>query len=204
MIKHNLLYKQYVFTNRNNMKSMFYPFKPTSEFTQYQLSSNKGNFIVRSLSPQELIKPEIIFSKMSFIEYDTPYFQEFFEAFKSYVENFTKEFVIYGIAEEISKYFDEELKSKIIEDKYLNKVLINSFIKIKKYLEKKDKRYELKAFVWHDIENGDWEENIISLKIECKDNKEKRKIWDEIDKIVKQNEDQGIVILTDVDKYELS
>jgi len=107
------------------------------------------------------------------------------------------------ISNEIAKYIDEELQLKISDDEYLKKVLLKSIEEIKKYLEKKDKKYEIRAFVWHDIESDDWEENIILVKVECKDNKEKREIWDEIDKIVGQQEEEEIVILTNVDKYEL-
>ena len=82
--------------------------------------------------------------------------------------------------------------------------IVKSLAEIKKYLDRKGKRYELKAVPWHDIEDQTWEENIISVKIECKDNKEKRKIWDEIDKIVRKYENKRVVVLTRVDKYELS
>ena len=168
-----------------------------------QINSNKGCFIIKSNKGHKMIEPEILFSQTSFLQQTFTYSLNLFDTFSSYVENLTREIIIFGLAEDISKCINAELKLKILEDKYLTKVLIKSIVKIKDYLKKSGKKYELNASVWHDMEDTDWEENIISVKIECKNNKEKRKIWDEIDKIVRNYEDDGVIILTQVDRYEL-
>jgi hypothetical protein len=121
----------------------------------------------------------------------------------SFFDNTTIKFN--NLPAEITKHIDESLKMKISKDDYLMKVLLSSIIKIKKYLDAKRVRYELNSFIWNDIEDNSWEENIISVKTEYKTNKEKRKIWDDIDEIVgkqEKKEEGKVIILTQVDRYE--
>jgi len=115
-------------------------------------------------------------------------------AFKSTLENSTK----YQLAEEILNSIDEKLKTKILQNPYLNKVFVTSYVEIMKYMKKLNRRYNLEAFIWHDIEDPEWKENVISIKIELKDNKEKRKIWKEINSILDNIDTKGITFLTEV------
>ncbi len=156
--------------------------------------------IINEKQPKQ-IQPEIISLAVSPLESVSTIVSSsmLYEALYSTIKNVTK----YKLAEEILKNVDDKLKEKIFKDVYLSKVLIQSMVKIKKYLDKLNKDYQLKAILWHDFEDSNWEENVISVKIDYKNNNEKRKIWDIINKIVEENEDKGIIFLTNVDKYEL-
>jgi len=158
-----------------------------------QIANERGSFIIKS-EINELIKPKML-TPAPFLQYPTINLFEVYGPVNN--TSIVKRLLL---IDEITQRFDDELRQKILDDEYLGKVVIRSFIKIKEYLESTGKKYKLKAYVWHDIEDTNWEENIISVKIECKDNKEKRKIWDKIDEIVGKQEDKGVVVLTQVER----
>ena len=182
------------------MRSMYYPKKPFSESIS-QINSINGNF---QIITKKLIQPKIsvIAKPNTGLNYTTE-FSLIFEGLLTNVVDFYKKVVLFGIAEEIAKHINDTLKLKMSQDVYLSGVVVQSLVDVKKYLNKIGKNHELNAFVWNDIEDPGWEENIISVKIECKDNKEKRKIWDDIDEIVRKHENKEIIVLTHVDRYEV-
>ena len=158
-----------------------------------QIANEKGKFITKS-EINELIKPKML-TPAPFLQYSTV---NLFEVYS--IVNNPPIAKTLALIDEITQRFSEELRQKILDNEYLGKVVIHSFIEIKKYLESTGKKYKLKAYVWHDIEDANWEENIISVKIECKNNKEKREIWDKIDEIVGKQEDEGVIVLTQVER----
>jgi hypothetical protein len=99
---------------------------------------------------------------------------------------------------EILNYMSEEFKTKVFNNQYLKKVYVCSIVDIKNHLERKGFNYEINAYVWQDIENINWEENVISVKIAYKDRNEKNKIWEEISSIVEKYETGDIAILTEI------
>lgn len=172
---------------------------PKSNFSQ--LYNNKIQLISDSKIIKGLIQPEQLLISIPIKQFSTVLSsQKLFKSIPQSIDNFTKKWILYIQAEDIWKSIDEKLKLKISEDQYLGRVLIDSTVEIKKYLEKTNKKYELNSFVWNDIENRTWEENIISIKIEYDNNKEKRKIWNEINCIVKKHDTKKFSIITEIKK----
>jgi len=188
----------YILTTTSNVTYMFTTQQtPRQLIFNTQLNDDIGTITIINKNQQKQIQPEIVVLTIPYLQSVSSIVQsELFEAFTSTIKNINK----YELVQELSNIIDKDLKRKMFENSYLSKVLIHSLDKIKKHLDKKNIRYELKAFPWHDIEDKSWEENVIHVKIECNDNKEKRKIWDKIDKIVRKNEDEGVIVLTQVDR----
>jgi len=192
--------KQYIF-NYNIVTNMSFSNDASFEFNNNsQLNNDKGHFITNKKTPQKYIQPELAIATFSLLQNNLviQYQELFFETFKSTIENYTKQKFIFDLAEEISKHMDDDLKLKIEENQYLSKVLICSFIEIKNYFKKIGKRHDVKMFVWYDVEEPKWKENIISVKVDYKDNKEKREIWEKISSIVEKYEEKDIVVLTEI------
>jgi hypothetical protein len=193
-----------IYSNINRVDTMVTAFREFSKSKFSQLYNNKMHLISSSKIIEGLIRPEELLISIPIGQFSKELSsKKLYENFSQSIYNFTKKWILFTLAEDIGKHIDGQLKIKITENDYLGKVLICSMIDIKDYLEKTHKRYELYAFVWNDIENKNWEENVMSINIEYDNYKEKRKIWDDIDKIVRKYENNGVVILTQVDKYEL-
>jgi len=187
---------EYIIPSQNNVTYMFVSFS-TNQIVTTQ-TNDVGTFTIVDKKKQDLIKPEIIalaFSQLQSIYYRVS-LPELFEAFDSYRKNKTR----YKLAEEILKRMDDKLKMKIFENQYLGKIFISSLVKIKEYLEKRNIKYKWEAFVWQDIEEPKLEENIISLKIDYNNNKEKRKIWRDISSIVEKEDKEDISFITEIKK----
>jgi hypothetical protein len=184
----------------NRVDTFFIPSEKSYRIEISQLKNNKISLVVPLKQIQKSIQPEESFITIPNTQFLMLLSSQQLFGFPFYKENITQ-WELFRLTEDIRKRIDEQLKFKISENKYLRKVLVCSMAEIKKYLEKTNKRYELNAFVWFDYEDRTWEENIISVKIEYKDNKEKRKIWKQISSIVEKNDTEGIInLLTEVER----
>jgi len=188
----------------NNDFSGQYQMGKSPRYQRENTSQNfRGDFTTEPDPVEKWIQPDIVASISPWATQPVVIdLTQFKPEFLSNIGNKTKETLL--LPESIAKNVDEQLQLKISNDEYLRRVLVKSIEEIEKYLKKTRKKYKIKASVWHDIEDAEWEENTIFVKVECKDNKEKREIWDRIDEIVGKQEEHEVVILTNVDKYEFS
>ena len=78
-------------------------------------------------------------------------------------------------------------------------ILARIILQISAYLDKKGKKYKLRAHVWRDVESEDWEENVI--EVEYREHEEKMKIWKELCDLVYKN-NQNITLLVEVERFK--
>lgn len=180
---------------------MFIAFREHPKSNFYQRKNDESHLTSDSKTLQRSMKPDGLLVSIPIGQFSTILSsKELFGNMPQSVINFTKKWILYTQAEDIWESIDDKLKFKISEDQYLGRILLNSLVGIKKYLEKTKKRYELNASIWNDIENKNWEENIISIRIEYYNNEEKRKVWNEIDRIVRKYDKKRFSIITEIKK----